>query len=180
MSRIGQQPIAIPEKVDVTFRDGVVTVKGPGGTLTRTIDPRITVNISNGVVKLTRASDRPQARSLHGLYRSLINNMVRGVDKGFVKEMDLVGVGYRAEVKGNKLNMTLGFSHPVNIELPDSVEVKVDKMTHLTLRSPDNEVLGDFAANLRKLRKPEPYKGKGIRYSDEVIRRKAGKTAGAK
>ncbi len=185
MSRIGKQPIPIPQGVTVTLNaDNSVTVKGPKGELHQKVDPDIKVEIKDGKVMLTRPTDQKRHRSLHGLYRALINNMVIGVSKGFKIEQEVVGVGYKAEAKGQILEMSLGYSHDVDIQLPP--EVKVETRTErrsnpvITLTSADKQLLGQVAAKIRSLRKPEPYKGKGIKFVNEVLRKKAGKSAATK
>jgi large subunit ribosomal protein L6 len=181
MSRIGKSPINVPAGVNVTVKDHVVTVKGPKGELVQNVDPDIEVEINEGVVTLKRLSEEKQYRAKHGLYRSLIHNMVVGVSEGFVKKMELVGVGYRANATGQILELSLGYSHPIHIGLPK--EIKVEAVTDrksnpiITLESVDKQLLGQVCAKIRSLRKPEPYKGKGIRFVGEVIRRKAGKSA---
>ncbi len=185
MSRIGKQPIPIPQGVTVTLNaDNSVTVKGPKGELHQKVDPDIKVEIKDGNVVLTRPTDQKRHRSLHGLYRALINNMVIGVSKGYKIEQEVVGVGYKAEAKGQILEMSLGYSHDVDIQLPP--EVKVETRTErrsnpiITLTSADKQLLGHVAAKIRSLRKPEPYKGKGIKFVNEVLRKKAGKSAATK
>ncbi len=181
MSRIGKLPISVPSGVNVTIKDHVVTVKGLKGELTQDIDPDITIELENGVVTVSRPSDDKNHRALHGLYRSLLSNMMTGVSQGFTKKMELVGVGYRASSTGQILELALGFSHPIHIQLP--VEVKVEAVTDkksnpiITLESADKQLLGQVCAKIRSLRKPEPYKGKGVRFVGEVVRRKAGKSA---
>ena len=181
MSRIGKLPIQIPEGVTVEYRDNVVTVKGPLGELTQKIDPDISVEINDGEIRVTRPTDQKRHKAMHGLYRSLINNMVTGVSQGFEIKLELVGVGYRAEANGQLLDLYLGYSHNFVIELPEeiSVEAKTERRSNpiVTLKSYDKQLLGHVAAKIRSLRKPEPYKGKGIRYVGEQIRRKAGKAA---
>ncbi len=183
MSRIGKEPIQVPAGVEVTISDkNVVTVKGPKGTLKQTLDPAIKVSQENGVLTFTRPTDQKHHRSMHGLYRSLVANMVEGVTKGFKVEQELVGVGYRATAKGQQLQMSLGFSHNVVFELPAEIKVTATqekgKAPVVTMESIDKQVLGAVAAKIRSLRKPEPYKGKGIRFVGENVRRKAGKAAG--
>ncbi len=185
MSRIGKLPITIPEKVTVTVgKDNVVTVKGPLGELKQNVDPDIKIGVENGVLTVTRPTDNKRHRSLHGLYRALLNNMVVGVSKGYTVKQELVGVGYRAEAKGQLLELNLGYSHDVIIALPS--EIKVETVTEkranpiITLSSHDKQLIGQVAAKIRSLREPEPYKGKGIKFVGEVVRRKAGKSAGAK
>ncbi|MBT5402046.1 MAG: 50S ribosomal protein L6 [Crocinitomicaceae bacterium] len=182
MSRIGNAIITIPEGVEINVSEGVVSVKGKKGELTQAIDSSITVVVADGVVTCSRESDSPEHRSKHGLYRSLINNMVIGVSEGYKTTQELVGVGYRAKTQGQTLELALGYSHPIVMELP--IEVKVvatmekGKSPTIELESCDKQLIGQVAAKIRSLRKPEPYKGKGIRFKGEEIRRKAGKAAG--
>lgn len=177
MSRIGRLPIAIPAGVTVTVTpDNVVTVKGPKGELTEAMSKDMTIVLENNEVVVSRPSDNKNHRSLHGLTRALINNMVIGVTEGFSKTLELNGVGYRAQLQGKKIVMNLGFSHPVEIEPTEGVEIKIDGTTKLIISGCDKQKVGAVAANIRKWRKPEPYKGKGIKYAGEVIRRKEGKT----
>jgi len=181
MSRIGKLPITIPAGVTVEYRDNVVTVKGPLGELTQKVDPDIHVEIKDGIIRVLRPTDQKRHKAMHGLYRSLINNMVEGVSKGFEIKLELVGVGFRAEANGQMLDLYLGYSHNFMIELPREikVEAKTERRSNpiVTLKSYDKQLLGHVAAKIRSLRKPEPYKGKGIRYVGEQIRRKAGKAA---
>ena len=180
MSRIGKTPIAIPAGVTVTVEEGnLVTVKGSKGTLARAIRPEITVSVDGDVINITRESDAPVHRSMHGLSRTLVANMVTGVTDGFKKELDVNGVGYRVAKDGKKLVMNLGFSHQVIVEETDEVSIEVPGPNKIIISGIDKQVVGQFAADVRKKRPPEPYKGKGIKYVDEVIRRKEGKT-GAK
>ncbi|MGD1844225.1 MAG: 50S ribosomal protein L6 [Salibacteraceae bacterium] len=182
MSRIGKAPINIPSGVTVTFANKVVTVKGPKGELYQDIDPAITVQIEEGVVTFERASDAKDHRAKHGLYRSLVNNMVIGVSQGYKLEQELVGVGYRANSKGQDLELSLGFSHNIIFRIPEEVKVSTvserGKSPVITLESHDKQLIGAVAAKIRSLRKPEPYKGKGIRFVCEQILRKSGKAAG--
>jgi len=184
MSRIGKAPIAIPAGVSVDVKENVVTVKGPKGTLTQTINPELDVKIEDGHVTLTRPSDDREHRAQHGLYRALIHNMVVGVSEGYRKEMELVGVGYRAASNGQVLELSLGFSHAIYIKLPPEIKVEAkterNKNPLIILESDDKQLLGQVCAKIRSLRKPEPYKGKGIKFVGEVIRRKSGKSASAK
>jgi len=185
MSRIGKAPIAIPAGVEVTVSaDNVVTVKGNKKTLQQAVNPDITVKVENGHVYVTRPSDDKEHRAMHGLYRALIHNMVEGVSKGYRKEMELVGVGYRANSTGQVLELALGFSHAIYIKLPDEVKVETkserNKNPLVILESDDKQLLGQVCAKIRSLRKPEPYKGKGIKFVGEFIRRKSGKSASAK
>jgi large subunit ribosomal protein L6 len=176
MSRIGKLPIEIPVGVKVSMADSVVTVQGPKGTLSRKIMDGINVDISDKAVVLTKQEDTLRNRAAYGLSRTLVNNMVVGVTKGFERALEITGVGYRAESKGEILNLSLGYSHPVNFSLPTGITVEVDKMTKLVVKGIDKELVGQVAAKIRSFRGPEPYKGKGIRYADETILRKAGKT----
>ncbi len=181
MSRIGKQPISIPAGVTVTVNDNLVTVKGPKGELVQQVNPEMIVEVNEGQVEVKRPSDAKDHRAQHGLYRSLINNMVVGVSEGFVKKLELVGVGYRATNQGQLLELALGYSHPIHLELP--TEIKVEAVTDrksnpiITLESADKQLLGQVCAKIRSLRKPEPYKGKGVKFVGEQIRRKAGKSA---
>jgi len=175
MSRIGKSPIELPSGVEVKVSGAIVTVKGPKGSLTQEIQPSISVAIEDGTVTVSRKSDERQVRALHGLTRSLINNMVIGVTEGYSKELTAVGVGYRAALKGNQLDLQVGFSHPVSIEAPDGIAFDVPEPTKIIVSGIDKQMVGQVAANIRAVRPPEPYKGKGIRYSDEHVRRKAGK-----
>ncbi len=178
MSRIGRQPIPVPSGVDVTI-DGVhVVVKGPKGQLERDIVPDITMARDGDFLHVSRPTDERRHRALHGLTRSLVNNMVLGVSEGFSKDLDIVGVGYRAIAQGsNRLELALGFSHPVFVDAPEGVTFEVPSPTRITIRGADKEAVGEIAAKIRKIRKPEPYKGKGVRYAGERVLRKAGKTA---
>lgn len=176
MSRIGKLPIEIPEKVDVKIDGNKVTVKGPKGKLTKEFNPRISVTVQDGQVMVERSSDDRNDRSLHGLTRSLINGMIEGVTKGFEKKLEMVGVGYSAKLKGKDLELEAGYSHPVTIKAVDGIEFEVEKNTQITVKGIDKQQVGELAAKIRSVRKPEPYKGKGIKYVDEHIRRKVGKT----
>lgn len=176
MSRIGKLPIEIPSGVKVAFADSVVTVAGPKGTLSRRLMEGTAMEIADNKVVFTRSEESLKARAAFGLNRTLVNNMVVGVTKGFERALEISGVGYRAEAKGDMLNLSLGYSHPINFKLPDGITVEVEKMTKLLVKGIDKEMVGQTAAKIRSFRGPEPYKGKGIRYADEVILRKAGKT----
>jgi len=177
MSRIGRLPIAIPQGVTITVSDdNVVTVKGPMGTLSEKIQKDIKIQIEGEVLSVTRPTDQKQHRSLHGLSRSLINNMVVGVTQGYVKKLSIVGVGYKAAKQGKKLDLALGFSHPVVLEDPDGITTEVPQQTEILVKGIEKALVGNYAAKIRALRPPEPYKGKGIRYADEKVRRKEGKT----
>jgi len=175
MSRVGKNPIELPSAVEVAFKGSHVSVKGPKGTLEITLDERISVSVDDGVVTLSRVDDERESRALHGLSRALVANMVEGVDKGFSKELLAVGVGYRAALKGSDLDLQLGFSHPVSVSAPDGVTFEVPEPTRIIISGIDKQLVGQVAADIRKIRPPEPYKGKGLRYSDEQVRRKAGK-----
>src|SRR3954454_7848216 len=178
MSRIGRSPIAVPSGVDVTLSDGRVSVKGPQGTLERVIPGDITIRQEDSTLLIERLNDERHNRALHGLTRSLVNNMVMGVTAGFTKELEIVGVGYRATAKGpGQIELALGFSHPVIVDAPDGVTFEVPIPTRIAVRGIDKETVGQVAANIRKIRKPEPYKGKGVRYAGEYVQRKAGKAA---
>lgn len=181
MSRIGKAPITIAKGVEVNFAGGVITVKGPKGELKQDIDPLVKVEIADGTITLSRTSDHRDARSKHGLYRSLINNMIVGVSTGWKKNLEMIGVGYRAKANGQQLELTLGFSHPIVFELPKEIKVsaKAEKGENpsIELESFDKQLIGQVAAKIRSLRAPEPYKGKGVRYVGEFVRKKAGKSA---
>ena len=184
MSRIGKLPIAIPAGVTVTLKDDVVTVKGPKGELSQYVNPLITVTVEDNTVVVSRSSDEKQERAYHGLYRALINNMVVGVSEGYKAELELVGVGYRVSNTGNVMELALGFTHPIFMVLPSEIKVETkterNKNPLITLESCDKQLLGAVCAKIRSFRKPEPYKGKGVKFVGEVIRRKSGKSAGAK
>jgi len=177
MSRIGRKIIAIPAGVSVETADGSIRVKGPKGTLSEPLPPGIRIAIEGGRVSFQRPDDETKTRSLHGLARALVANMVKGVVEPFVKELEIQGVGYRADVSGKLLNLQLGFSHPVAVPVPDGIKVSVDRNVVIRIEGIDRHQVGQFAADLRELRPPEPYKGKGIRYLGEHIRRKVGKAA---
>ncbi|QUH25453.1 50S ribosomal protein L6 [Serpentinicella alkaliphila] len=177
MSRIGLKPIEIPQGVEVNVDEkNLVTVKGPKGTLSEKISTDLTIAIEGNVLNVERPTNNKKHKSLHGLSRTLINNMVDGVTKGFEKKLQLVGVGYRANKQGNKLVLSLGFSHPVELVDPEGLTVEAPTQTEIIIKGINKQEVGNYAAKIRELRKPEPYKGKGIRYSDEVVRRKEGKT----
>ncbi len=179
MSRIGRAPVSVPDGVKVTLNDGSVSVEGPKGKLMTTVPERISVKVEGKELRVSRESDAPGDRALHGLTRKLIGNMVEGVSQGFRRVLEINGVGYKAEVSGQNLNLILGFSHPIVFPLPPGVTAKVDRQTLITLESSDKQAVGQTAARIRSLKAPEPYKGKGIKYQEEVIRRKAGKAVGA-
>jgi len=185
MSRIGKLPIALPAKVEFSVSsDNTVTVKGPKGTLQQKIDPDITVGVEDGNIVVNRPTDQKRHKSLHGLYRALINNMVVGVSQGYSRQMEVIGVGYRVESQGNLLTLTIGYSHPVMFAVPSEIKIATamekGQAPLIRLEGIDKELLGQVCAKIRAFRKPEPYKGKGIMFKGEVIRRKAGKTAGGK
>lgn len=179
MSRVGRMPIDIPAGVNVNLDGHVITVKGPKGELTRTLHPDMKITVTDNVITVERPSDEKEHRALHGLTRALVANMVTGVTTGFKKELEIVGVGYRAQMKGKKLALTLGFSHPLELDAPEGVTVECPTATTIVVSGANNETVGEFAAKIRGYRLPEPYKGKGIRYAGEHVRRKAGK-AGSK
>jgi len=179
MSRVGKMPVAIPKGVDVELAGGTVTVKGPKGELGLDVHPTMKVTVDDGEIRVERPSDQKQHRALHGLTRALLANMVEGVTAGFSKTLEIVGVGYRAEMKGKKLNLSLGFSHPIDYQPVEGVSIECPNQTTVVISGPDKQKVGQAAAEIRGFRPPEPYKGKGVRYQGERVRRKAGKTAGA-
>jgi large subunit ribosomal protein L6 len=176
MSRIGKLPIPVPSGVDIAIDGQIVTVKGPKGTLSHVVAEPITVAQEDGTLQVARPDDERESKSLHGLSRTLIANMVTGVTQGYIKNLEIVGTGYRVVAKGSDLEFALGFSHPVLVNAPDGISFKVETPTRFAVEGIDKQKVGEVAANIRKLRKPDPYKGKGVRYQGEVIRRKAGKT----
>lgn len=176
MSRIGKLPIEIPSGVTVSLEELSINVKGPKGTLSRKIMEGVVIELAENKILVRASSDNREAHAAHGLTRTLVNNMVTGVTKGFEKGLEITGVGYRAEVKGNVLSLALGYSHPVNYEIPNGISVEVEKMTKILLKGIDKELVGQTAAKIRSFRSPEPYKGKGVKYAGETILRKAGKT----
>ncbi len=178
MSRIGKNPVVIPAGVTVEAKDAVLTVKGPLGVLTQAYDPNITVTVDGGVATLTRANDEKETRAKHGLYRALLNNMVVGVTKGYEKGLIINGVGYKVQKQGNKVVMNIGFSHPVEFTPVEGVTLDCPTQNEITVKGIDKVAVGQVAATIRAIKKPEPYHGYGIRYKDEVIERKEGKTAG--
>jgi large subunit ribosomal protein L6 len=177
MSRIGKKPIEIPEGVTVDVKPGRVSVKGPKGELAQAVSPAMRIEQSNGTLTVERPTDRGEHRALHGLTRSLIANMVEGVTKGFEKRLEIQGVGYRARLQGKQLELVVGYSHPVSVTPPDGIEFEVPQPTEVIVRGIDKQLVGEIAARVRKQRPPEPYKGKGIRYAGEHVRRKVGKRA---
>lgn len=178
MSRIGKLPIEIPDKVEVDIDGQLVKVSGPKGELSREVSDVVSIEVEGNQIVVSRPDDSRQARSHQGLVRSLVANMVEGVSKGYTRGLEINGVGYRAERKGNFIRFDLGYSHPIMFELPETVDATIEKQTKLTLTSPNKELIGQVAAKIRNLRKPEPYKGKGVKYAEEVIRRKVGKAGG--
>src|SRR3954454_493744 len=177
MSRIGRQPIEVPGGVDVNIDGTHVSVKGPRGTLERSLHPEMKIVQEDGTIRVERPSDEAMHRSLHGLTRTLVANMVEGVTKGYEKRLEIVGVGYRAALRGQDLEIAAGFSHPVIVQCPEGVEFEVPQATRITVSGNDKQAVGEIAAKIRKIRPPEPYKGKGIRYEGEHVRKKAGKAA---
>jgi large subunit ribosomal protein L6 len=180
MSRIGKKPIPIPQGVKVQVDNGTVRAEGPKGKLTQPIPAPLSAKLEGSILHIARPDDDRRVRALHGLTRALVANMVSGVKDGFERKLDIVGIGYRAQMQGKNIQLALGYSHPVIFPLPEGITAEIDKQTAITLRGADKALLGETAAKLRGLRKPDPYKGKGIRYSDEHVRRKVGKKAGAK
>lgn len=176
MSRVGILPIEIPEGVEVELDGNVITVKGKNGELEREIDPMMGVDIEDNIITINRDNDQKKSRMLHGTTRSVVANMVTGVADGFSKKLEIVGVGYRAQLQGNKLVLNLGLSHPVEFETPEGLEIEVPSNTEIVIKGADREAVGALAATIRAVRSPEPYKGKGVRYADEQVRRKEGKT----
>jgi large subunit ribosomal protein L6 len=180
MSRIGKKPISVPPGVKVALEGATVRAEGPKGKLSQTIPSGLSVTMESNVITVARSSDHRDVRALHGLTRSLLANMVTGVTDGFERKLEIVGIGYRCQIQGRALQLALGYSHPVIFPLPDGIQAEVDRQVSITLRGADKALLGQTAAKLRALRKPDPYKGKGIKYAGEYIRRKVGKKAGAK
>lgn len=180
MSRVGKQPIAVPDKTKITWQNQMITIQGPKGSLSRKIHPNVGVDVKEGLIEVTVRKETRNNRALQGLTRSLINNMVIGVSQGFERVLEINGIGYRATLSGDTLNLNIGFSQPVDFKLPEGVNATVDKKNNIRLSGIDKEKVGLAAANIRRLRPPEPYKGKGIKYAEERIQRKAGKAATAK
>ena len=175
MSRIGKKPIVIPPGVKVECRDGCVYIEGPKGKLSRRLSERVTVEIKDNQIWLKRLTDIKADKAIHGLYRALLANMIKGVTEGYLKELEIIGVGFKAQVQGDKLNMSLGFSHPVNFAVPEGIKIETPKPTQIVIRGIDKEKVGEIAAEIRSIYPPEPYKGKGIRYVGEYVRKKVGK-----
>lgn len=179
MSRIGKKSIVIPSGVKVSLNGDIIKVEGPKGALTQSLSKRLKTDTSNGEIKITRNGEDQETVMLHGLTRSLVANMIKGVTEGFQRKLEIVGVGYRAEAQGNTLNLSLGYSHPIKYELPKDITATVDKQTSITLKGANKQLLGQSAAEIRAFRTPDPYKGKGIKYEEEIVRRKAGKAGKA-
>jgi large subunit ribosomal protein L6 len=179
MSRIGKKPIALPKGVSVKIAQGAIEVKGPKGTLNQYVPPGIVFSQDDGTLVAKTERDEPALGKFHGLARSLVANAVTGVTDGFKKELDIVGIGYRAELKGKQVHFALGYSHPIVFDVPNGIDITIDKQTHLTVTGVDRQLVGQVAANIRRMRKPDPYKQKGVRYTGEVLKKKVGKT-GAK
>ena len=177
MSRIGKRPIAVPDGVEIDVKSGMVSVKGPKGELSQVVSPDMTVSQDNGTLTVERPTDRGEHRALHGLTRSLIANMVEGVTDGFEKRLEIQGVGYRARLQGKTLELSVGYSHPVSVTAPEGIDFEVPTPTQVIVRGIDKQLVGEIAARIRRTRPPEPYKGKGIRYAGEHVRRKVGKRA---
>ncbi len=180
MSRIGRKPIEVPSGVTVRVNGPTVSAEGPKGKLNQGVPSGLSASIQNNVVTIAREGDARTLRALHGLTRSLVANMINGVKDGFEKKLEIVGIGYRAQLQGRVITLSLGYSHPVVFPLPEGITAEIERQTQITLRGADKALLGQTAARLRELRKPDPYKGKGVRYQGEVVRRKVGKKAGAK
>lgn len=175
MSRIGNKPVAVPKEVKIEMKDGEVFVEGPKGKLSRKLSDRITLEIKDGVLLVKRASDTKLDKSMHGLSRALIVNMIKGVTEGYTRELEIIGVGFKAAVSGNNLNMALGFSHPVNMAIPPGIKIETPKPTHLVIKGIDKELIGKVATEIRAVYPPEPYKGKGVRFVGEHVKKKVGK-----
>lgn len=180
MSRIGKRPVTIPGNVKVSIDGQKVSVEGPKGSLSQVLLPQVAASIEDGVLSVSRVNESQEARSLHGLSRTLVANMVEGVSNGFNKSLEMVGVGYRATLEGRVLNLAIGYSHPVKIDPPAGIEIVVEGANKIHVKGADKQLVGDMAADIRSVRPPEPYKGKGIKYQGEVVRRKAGKSGGKK
>jgi large subunit ribosomal protein L6 len=179
MSRIGKLPIRVPQAVQVQITGDLVQVAGPKGKLEHRLPAGMSIAVAEGLLRVSRQDDASEARALHGLTQKLIANMIRGVEQGFTRTLEIVGVGYRAEARGQVLQLSLGYSHPILFQLPPGIQARVDRQTVITIEGIDRQLVGETAATIRRLRPPEPYKGKGIKYAEEILRRKAGKAAGA-
>jgi len=179
MSRIGKKPVIIPQDVKVEIKNGQIFVEGPKGKTTLNLSDRINLEIKDNQLTVKRISDIKTDKSLHGLYRALISNMVKGVTEGYVKELEIIGVGFKAQVQGNNLNILLGFSHPVNLTIPEGIKIETPKQTQIVIRGIDKEKVGKMASEIRAIYPPEPYKGKGIRYAGEYLKKKVGKAQAA-
>lgn len=175
MSRIGKKPVTIPKEAKVEFKEGTVFVEGPKGKLSRAVSHRINIEIKDGLVLVKRSGDSKQDKSLHGLYRALIVNMLKGVTEGYVKELEIIGVGFKSSIQGNSLTMQLGFSHPVNFTIPEGIKIETPKPTQIIVRGIDKEKVGEISTEIRAVFPPEPYKGKGIRFLGEYVKKKVGK-----
>ncbi|MFA4853850.1 MAG: 50S ribosomal protein L6 [Candidatus Omnitrophota bacterium] len=175
MSRIGKKPVIVPKEVKIEVKDGVVFVEGPKGKLSRKLSDRVSLEIKDGILLVKRVADTKVDKSMHGLFRALIVNMIKGVTDGYVKELEIIGVGFKAAVAGNNLNLALGFSHPVNVAIPEGIKIETPKPTQLVIRSIDKELIGKIASEIRSIYPPEPYKGKGIRFVGEHVKKKVGK-----
>lgn len=175
MSRIGKKPIVIPKDVNIEVKEGIIYVKGSKGILSRRLSNRINLEIKDNLLFVRRISDTKLDKSLHGLYRALIFNMIKGVNEGFTKELEIVGMGFRAQIQGDGLNMRLGFSHPINFSIPEGIKIETPKPTQIIIKGIDKEKVGEVASQIRAISPPEPYKGKGIRYVGEYVRKKVGK-----
>jgi large subunit ribosomal protein L6 len=175
MSRIGKKPLAIPKDVKIEAKDGLICVEGPKGKLARPLSERIAVEIKDGQIFIKRSSDIKTDKALHGLYRAIVSNMIKGVTEGYVKELEIIGVGFKAQAQGNALNIQVGFSHPVNFSIPEGIKIETPKPTQIVIRGIDKEKVGEAAAEIRSICPPEPYKGKGIRYAGEYVKKKIGK-----
>lgn len=179
MSRIGTKPLVIPKDVKVEVKDGSIYIEGPKGKLRQDLSDRITVEIKDNQIFVKRSSDIKTDKSLHGLYRALASNMIKGVTEGYVKELEIIGVGFKAQIQGNSLNMQLGFSHPVNFPIPEGIKIETPKPTQIVVRGIDKEKVGQVASQIRSVYPPEPYKGKGVRYLGEYVKKKVGKAQAA-
>ncbi|MDD5691859.1 MAG: 50S ribosomal protein L6 [Candidatus Omnitrophica bacterium] len=175
MSRIGNKPVAVPKDVKIEVKDGEVFVEGPKGKLSRRLSDRVSVEVKEGILLVKRAADTKLDKSMHGLFRALIVNMIKGVTDGYTKELEIIGVGFKAAISGNKLNLALGFSHPVNVTIPEGIKIETPKPTQLVIKGIDKELIGKISTEIRAIYPPEPYKGKGIRFVGEHVKKKVGK-----